>query len=90
MFFFRESCFKQSGDVARKSNPTHYRCFPAKHALCLWGCSQGHLEVVGRANGEVVSQQPAVYVKSASANAMYCSLQMMLTYAAIDLCKVFV
>ena len=24
--FFRESCFKQSGDKARKSNPTHYRC----------------------------------------------------------------
>lgn len=23
--FFRESCFKQSGDKARKSNPTHYR-----------------------------------------------------------------
>ncbi len=24
--FFRESCFRQSGDKARKSNPTHYRC----------------------------------------------------------------
>ena len=23
--FFRESCFRQSGDKARKSNPTHYR-----------------------------------------------------------------
>ena len=23
--FFRESCFKQSGDKQRKSNPTHYR-----------------------------------------------------------------
>ena len=23
--FFRESCFKQSGDLARKANPTHYR-----------------------------------------------------------------
>lgn len=23
--FFRESCFKQSGDKLRKSNPTHYR-----------------------------------------------------------------
>lgn len=24
--FFRESCFKQSGDKPRKDNPTHYRC----------------------------------------------------------------
>ncbi|CAM6108571.1 unnamed protein product [Calypogeia fissa] len=24
-FFFRESCFHQSGDVKRKNNPTHYR-----------------------------------------------------------------
>ena len=47
MFFFRESCFKQSGDVTRKSNPTHYRCSPAMHALHLWGCSHVHLEVVG-------------------------------------------
>ena len=23
--FFRESCFRQSGDKARKNNPTHYR-----------------------------------------------------------------
>ncbi len=23
--FFRESCFKQSGDAKRGSNPTHYR-----------------------------------------------------------------
>lgn len=23
--FFRESCFKQSGDKARSNNPTHYR-----------------------------------------------------------------
>lgn len=23
--FFRESCFKQSGDAKRASNPTHYR-----------------------------------------------------------------
>ncbi len=23
--FFRESCFKQSGDKPRKDNPTHYR-----------------------------------------------------------------
>ena len=23
--FFRESCFKQSGDIKRDSNPTHYR-----------------------------------------------------------------
>ena len=23
--FFRESCFRQSGDVKRSSNPTHYR-----------------------------------------------------------------
>ncbi len=23
--FFRESCFRQSGDRARKANPTHYR-----------------------------------------------------------------
>ena len=25
IFFFRESCFRQSGDKQRKSNPTHYR-----------------------------------------------------------------
>lgn len=25
MVFFRESCFRQSGDRARKANPTHYR-----------------------------------------------------------------
>lgn len=25
IFFFRESCFRQSGDRARKANPTHYR-----------------------------------------------------------------
>lgn len=25
LVFFRESCFKQSGDRARKNNPTHYR-----------------------------------------------------------------
>jgi phosphoethanolamine N-methyltransferase len=25
ILFFRESCFRQSGDKARKSNPTHYR-----------------------------------------------------------------
>lgn len=24
--FFRESCFRQSGDKQRKDNPTHYRC----------------------------------------------------------------
>jgi phosphoethanolamine N-methyltransferase len=24
-FFFRESCFHQSGDLKRKNNPTHYR-----------------------------------------------------------------
>ncbi len=25
LVFFRESCFRQSGDVKRSSNPTHYR-----------------------------------------------------------------
>jgi phosphoethanolamine N-methyltransferase len=25
IFFYRESCFRQSGDKARKNNPTHYR-----------------------------------------------------------------
>ena len=31
--FFRESCFRQSGDKARKNNPTHYRC-AAPAVLC--------------------------------------------------------
>ncbi len=25
MIFFRESCFRQSGDAKRSNNPTHYR-----------------------------------------------------------------
>jgi hypothetical protein len=28
MLFFRESCFKPSGDKPRGANPTHYRCEP--------------------------------------------------------------
>ncbi len=32
--FFRESCFRQSGDKARKSNPTHYRCASSSIPAC--------------------------------------------------------
>jgi hypothetical protein len=31
VLFFRESCFRPSGDRPRKGNPTHYRC--AQHLL---------------------------------------------------------
>lgn len=37
--FFRESCFRQSGDKARKNNPTHYRWGGAawgRRQLCCW------------------------------------------------------
>lgn len=35
--FFRESCFRQSGDKQRRTNPTHYRCAlhgAQKHFTC--------------------------------------------------------
>jgi hypothetical protein len=32
VLFFRESCFRQSGDKSRGSNPTHYRCEPGREA----------------------------------------------------------
>jgi hypothetical protein len=35
--FFRESCFRQSGDKARKANPTHYRN-PREYFRCGCGC----------------------------------------------------
>lgn len=31
--FFRESCFRQSGDRQRNNNPTHYRCIVNMQAL---------------------------------------------------------
>ncbi len=34
--FFRESCFRQSGDKARKSNPTHYRYASLGASILLW------------------------------------------------------
>ena len=37
--FFRESCFRQSGDKARKSNPTHYRCALRRPCIRLNACS---------------------------------------------------
>ena len=36
--FFRESCFKQSGDKQRKSNPTHYRN-PRKY-FAIWEATE--------------------------------------------------
>ena len=36
--FFRESCFKQSGDKQRKSNPTHYRN-PRKY-FAVWEATE--------------------------------------------------
>jgi len=35
VLFFRESCFKPSGDKKRGNNPTHYRCCP-DDTLKLW------------------------------------------------------
>ena len=44
--FFRESCFRQSGDKQRRSNPTHYRralrgalCSHAPGAVLRMRCS---------------------------------------------------
>ena len=50
--FFRESCFRQSGDKARKNNPTHYRN-PREYFTIFDGVTQeladgrvAHLELV--------------------------------------------
>ncbi len=43
--FFRESCFRQSGDKARKNNPTHYRCACCCAVLCCAVLTVGTLPV---------------------------------------------
>lgn len=45
VLFFRESCYRQSGDKARENNPTHYRCagrgcaLAASVAACVRACA---------------------------------------------------
>lgn len=39
--FFRESCFRQSGDKARKNNPTHYRSALRACGACAGVCVCG-------------------------------------------------
>ena len=36
VLFFRESCFKPSGDKKRGNNPTHYRYSGSEDAVKLW------------------------------------------------------
>ncbi len=36
VLFFRESCFKPSGDKKRGNNPTHYRYSGSEDSLKLW------------------------------------------------------
>ncbi len=36
VLFFRESCFKPSGDKKRGNNPTHYRYSGLEDSLKLW------------------------------------------------------
>ena len=38
LVFFRESCFKQSGDKQRKSNPTHYR--NPRNYFAIWEATE--------------------------------------------------
>ena len=59
--FFRESCFRQSGDVKRSSNPTHYRN-PRDYFAIFDGVEVGLLRV---------SKPPSAYYISSSSLAHF-------------------